>query len=178
MAARTVVASSHSPCRVGPGPGASPHRVAALPPASRPRVVPLAPASCRPWRPVGSASRPQWSESLVRKAQSPLEKAPVDAVAFPVAPFPWSHWDIRRSHWDHSRSQWDHSRCPSGTIRGPSGNRERGEWEPQCGESHDDSAPEGERRRRAHSGYLTSRTRQLRVTAYVCVRYLFRDVTR
>ena len=93
------MASSHSLRPVGPGPGASPHRVAPLPPASRPRVGSLARASCRPWRKVGSASRPQWAESPVCKAQSPLEKAPVAPVAFPVAP-------VACSQLRHSRSKY------------------------------------------------------------------------
>ena len=83
MATHAVVARSQSRRRVGPGPGASPHRVAALPPARRLHSARVAPASCRPWRPVGSASRPRWSESLVCDPSRLLEN---DPVAFPVAP--------------------------------------------------------------------------------------------
>ena len=81
---RPVVASSHSLRRVGPGPAVSPHRVATLPAARRLPGARLAPTSCRPWRPVGSASRLRSPESPVCKPQSPFGNGPSRPVAFPV----------------------------------------------------------------------------------------------
>ena len=83
VAAHAVVARG----RVGPGGRKSRGRVATgevASPKGRGRVglasrlpgVPVALASCRPWRPVGSASRPRWSESLVCESQSPFGKRP------------------------------------------------------------------------------------------------------
>ena len=59
MAARTVVASSHSLRRVGPGPGDSPHRVATLPAASRPPVPPLGYHSAERAGPACAQSAPR-----------------------------------------------------------------------------------------------------------------------
>ena len=91
MAAHAVVARGRvgpggrkSRGRVAPGEVASPKGRGPVGLASRPPVRRLAPASCRPWRPVGSASRPRWSESLVCESQSPFGNGPSRPVAFPV----------------------------------------------------------------------------------------------
>ena len=76
MAARTVVASSHSLRRVGPGPRDSPHRVATLPAASRPPVPPLGRASGPGVRPVGPSSRARWVRVAPVSAQRSAHSAP------------------------------------------------------------------------------------------------------
>ena len=118
MAARTVVASSHSLRRVGPGPQATRacERVA-LPPARRlfPRCWPM--QSPRRVAAPGAESRfrespPVWAESPVCKAQSPFGKGPSrpsrgpsrPSCVVPVAPFAVpvgpsrSQWERETSH--------------------------------------------------------------------------------